>query len=72
MEELDFTEQIKAKHSVSCDNCGKELGEHYPRGADSISLSLRDGDDDYGYPNYASYDFCGEACLRDKLNKRVS
>jgi len=70
MEELDFSEQIKSKYSVSCDTCGKELGEFYPRPLGSMSVKLREEDDIDGYPNFASMDFCGEDCLRDRLNER--
>jgi hypothetical protein len=69
--ELDFSEQIKSKHSVSCDNCGKGLGEFYPQGIDSMSVPLRGENDRDGYPTFANMDFCGEDCLREKLNERA-
>jgi hypothetical protein len=69
--ELDFSEEIKSKHSVSCDYCGMALGEFYPQGINTLSVRLRGEDDREGYPNFENADFCGEYCLREKLNERA-
>jgi len=75
--ELDIPKLIEASasHSVTCDACGKKLGERYSTGRHTISLPLKRVEADSDTPDYDAYadsHFCGEECLHDHLGKRAS
>ena len=82
---VDITKNAKyqetvAKHSCSCDACGKVLGEHWPNSKGSISLSLpkhykgAEASEDVIYAEdhnpMISKHVCSEACLFDHLKDR--
>lgn len=69
--EVDFTEQIKASLITKCDNCGKTLGDGYPRGRDTMTASLKMAPTDDGYDNYKQHHFCNEACMLGHLQTRA-
>ncbi len=69
--EADFTEQIKASLTTTCDNCGKKLGESWPRGKDTMQATLKMGEDQDGYPMMKNHHFCNEDCMREHLNQRA-
>ena len=69
--EADFSEQIKASLTTKCDNCGKQLGESYPRGKDVMEARLSMGTDESGYDNLKHHHFCNEGCIRAHLNTRA-
>lgn len=70
--EIEISQEAIALMKISCDNCGKELGESYLKGRDTIGLTLPDGQTDDGYDKYKAFHFCDEACLREVLNKRAT
>jgi len=69
--EIDLGTEIQASVETKCDNCGKKLGESWPRGKDTMTAQLQMENDAEGYPVYKTHHFCGEACLRDHLNSRA-
>jgi DNA-directed RNA polymerase subunit N (RpoN/RPB10) len=73
--ELDFSKEIKASTTTTCDSCGKVVGESYARSKGSISIHLQEkeeaGEIEKEYPEYEVYHFCSEACLCAKLNERA-
>ena len=53
-----------AKHSVVCNYCTAELGQHYPEGHKHISVSLSKLKPAYnGGTEKETHHFCDEACL---------
>lgn len=70
--EVDFSQEIKASREVKCDNCGKVLGESYPKGRSAIAVTLPTGQDQEGYDNYKEHHYCGEGCLTTHLNTRAA
>lgn len=72
-EEIDFSEQILAKTSTTCNHCGKPLGNHYMRGRKNIGIHLpkkgqvkqHEDDEDEMEENH----FCDANCLKEHLNK---
>lgn len=72
--EYDFSEQILAKTTTSCDSCGKALGAHYARGSKNINVSLpkpSSDDADGDEPQMKDHNFCNASCLKDHLNKMM-
>lgn len=70
--EIDFSKEIKASCTTTCDGCGKTLGEYYPKVKGSFEIELEDEEkDEYGYAKYRRMHTCGEECLRNLLNKRA-
>ena len=68
--EVDFSQEIKASRSVNCDQCGKQLGEHYMKSRQAIAATLPMGKDSEGYDTYKEHHFCDENCMRGHLNSR--
>ena len=68
--EMDATVEIKGSVTTKCDNCGKQLGESWPRGRDTMQAALKMGEDQDGYPQLKNHHFCNEDCMREHLVKR--
>src|SRR6266404_4148666 len=71
MMEVDFTQQIQASMITKCDGCMATLGEGYATKKGSMMASLKVGQDKYGYDDFKTHHYCGEACMRAHLNKRA-
>jgi hypothetical protein len=80
---VDITKfkEAQGKHAVSCDACGKVLGEHYPTAKGCMGVTLpknyngeADASEDVIYADKDSsskqHHFCQESCLFDHLKNR--
>ena len=70
---IDFSKQIQASTKTTCDSpkCGKELGGHYSDKPNSLSLHLKDGEDEGGYPKYKTVHACSEEHMLEVLQDRA-
>lgn len=67
-------QEANASHSVSCDSCGKKLGERWAQGRHVLSVPLKRADATEEMCDYDAYQeshFCNESCLREHLNARA-
>ena len=67
----DFTEQIKAKTTTTCDACGAKLGASWAQGRKNIGIQLPDGEDESGYEKYKTVHVCDAKCLKKYLNDNI-
>jgi len=68
---VDFSEEIKAKTTTTCDACGKTLGSGWAYSKGNISISLPDGKDEMGYDKSKTVHTCDAKCLKSYLNKNI-
>ena len=66
----DFTEQIKASTSTTCDGCGAKLGTSYANKKGVVHMNMPDGQDEQGYDKSANLHFCGADCVQSFLDKK--
>jgi hypothetical protein len=67
----DFTEQIKASTSTTCDGCGAKLGQSYANKKGVVHMNMPDGQDDHGYDKSANLHFCNAACVKSFIDQKT-
>lgn len=65
--------ETQASVKTKCDGCGATLSTNsaYADKRGSMSLTLKDGQDEQGYDKNSRYDYCGEACMLAHLTSRA-
>jgi hypothetical protein len=60
-----------ARQVVACDQCGAELGQHYPEGHKNISVALLSEPEANGATYKKQHEFCDMACMASFINKKM-
>lgn len=64
--------ETQASVKTKCDGCSATLSNSaYSDKRGTLSVNLRDGQDEHGYDKHNRYDYCGEACMLAHLQGRA-
>jgi hypothetical protein len=66
----DFTAEIQASTSTTCDGCGAKLGTSYATKKGVVHMNMPSGQDEQGYDKSDNLHFCNADCVGTFLKKK--